>query len=90
MNICLIIYIFLTIYYINKKNNNNSNSPNQNNTNPTNSTCYTNNINSIIISQITDNYLLYLNKLVITEKRLNHLFDGKNTIKDNYNNLFQL
>ena len=34
-NICLIIYIFLTIYYINKKNNNNSNSPKQNNTNPT-------------------------------------------------------
>ena len=88
-NICLIIYIFLIIYYINKKNNDNSNSPNQNNTNPTNSTGETDNINSII-SQITDNYLLYLNKLAITEKRLNHLFNGKNTIKDNYNNLIQL
>ena len=89
-NVCLIIYIFLIIYYINKKNNDNSNSPNQNNPNPTNSTGDTDNINSIIISQITDNYLLYLNKLAITEKRLNHLFNGKNTIKDNYNNLIQL
>jgi len=88
-NVCLIIYIFLIIYYINKKNNDNSNSPNQNNTNPTNSTGETDNINSII-SQITDNYLLYLNKLAITEKRLNHLFNGKNTIKDNYNSLIQL
>ena len=90
-NVCLIIYIFIIIYYINKKNNNNdSNSPKQNNPNPTNSTGDTDNINSIIISQITDNYLLYLNKLAITEKRLNHLFNGKNTIKDNYNNLIQL
>ena len=89
-NVCLIIYIFLIIYYINKKNNNDSNSPNQNNPNPTNSTGDNDNINSIIISQITDNYLLDLNKLAITEKRLNHLFNGKNTIKDNYNNLIQL
>ena len=89
-NVCLIIYIFLIIYYINKKNNDNSNSPNQNNPNPTNSTGDNDNINSIIISQITDNYLLDLNKLAITEKRLNHLFNGKNTIKDNYNNLIQL
>ena len=89
-NVCLIIYIFLIIYYINKKNNNDSNSPNQNNPNPTNSTGDNDNINSIIISQITDNYLLDLNKLAMTEQRLNHLFNGKNTIKDNYNNLIQL
>ena len=43
-----------------------------------------------IISQMTDNYLLYLNKLAITEKRLNHLFKGINNSKDNYNSLILL
>ena len=86
-NLILFLYITLIIYYIRNKNSsmNNTTNTKKNNTNNTH-----NNTSTNIISQVADKYLLYLNKLAITEKRLNHLFKGKNNITDNYNNLIQL
>ena len=42
------------------------------------------------INQISYNYLKYLNKISITEKRISHLFNVKNNIKDYFDSLIIL
>ena len=42
------------------------------------------------INQISNNYLKYLNKISITEKRISHLFKGKNNINDCFDSLIIL
>ena len=51
--------------------------------------CFKKNTNNTIF-QLVEDYLKYLNKLAITEKRINHLFKEKNNNKDYFNELIQL
>ena len=51
--------------------------------------CIEKNTNNTIF-QLVEDYLKYLNKLAITEKRINHLFKEKNNNKDYFNELIQL
>ena len=76
-NSLLILFVILIIYIIinNKKNiDHNINDIN----------------NDINITHMSNDYLKYLNKLAITEKRINHLFKYKTNNKDSYDDLIQL